>query len=304
MVPAAASFSTTASSTCGTKSASTAEPNVVRTPAVLLRSLIAVGTPSSGGSSPPSRSSASARPAAASARSGVAGGEAPSPGSSASMRPSACSTSWVGLTSPARTAAACSIAVRSCNWVTGRHGRPGRQDAMDLTRSRAAALDAADPLAGFRERFTGTGDDAADRLIYLDGNSLGRLPRETPAAVARVVERQWGDGLVGSWAGWIGEAARLGDALAAGVLGARAGEVLVADSTSVNLYKLLVAGVRARPGRDVLVCTADDFPTDRYVVAGVAEALGLTVRELPADIDQGLDPATLAAALDGRVAVV
>jgi kynureninase len=175
---------------------------------------------------------------------------------------------------------------------------------MDLTRSRAAALDAADPLAGFRERFTGTGDDGADRLLYLDGNSLGRLPRETPAAVARVVERQWGEGLVGSWADWIGEATRLGDALSVGVLGARPGEVLVADSTSVNLYKLLVAGLRARPGRDVLVCTADDFPTDRYVVAGVAEALGLTVRELPADIDEGLDAATLDAALDDRVAVV
>jgi kynureninase len=175
---------------------------------------------------------------------------------------------------------------------------------MDLTRGGAAALDAADPLAGFRQRFTGTEDDAADRLLYLDGNSLGRLPRETPAAVARVVERQWGDGLVGSWADWIGEATRLGDALAAGVLGARPGEVLVADSTSVNLYKLLVAGAGARPGRDVLICTADDFPTDRYVVAGVAEALGMTVRELPADIDAGLDPATLDAALDDRVAVV
>lgn len=175
---------------------------------------------------------------------------------------------------------------------------------MDLTRGAAVALDDADPLAGFRARFTGTGDDAPDRLIYLDGNSLGRLPRETPTALARVVEQQWGEELVGSWAGWIGEATRVGDALAAGVLGARPGEVLVGDSTSVNLYKLLVAGVRARPGRDVLVSTADDFPTDRYVVAGVAEAHGMTVRELPADIDQGLDPATLAAALDERVAVV
>jgi kynureninase len=175
---------------------------------------------------------------------------------------------------------------------------------MDLTRRGAEALDAADPLAAFQQRFAGTEDDAADRSIYLDGNSLGRLPRETPAALARVVEQQWGDGLVGSWADWIGEATRLGDALAAGVLGARPGEVLVADSTSVNLYKLLVAGARARPGRDVLVCTADDFPTDRYVVAGVAESLGMTVRELPADIDEGLDAATLAAALDDRVAVV
>src|SRR3954454_16158492 len=175
---------------------------------------------------------------------------------------------------------------------------------MDLTRGGAAALDAADPLAGFRQRFTGTEEDAADRLLYLDGNSLGRVPRQKPAAAARAVERPWGDGLGGSWGDWIGEATRLGDALAAGVLGARPGEVLVADSTSVNLYKLLVAGARARPGRDVLVCAADDFPTDRYVVAGVAEVLGMTVRELPADIDAGLDPATLEAALDDRVAVV
>ena len=175
---------------------------------------------------------------------------------------------------------------------------------MDLTRAAAEALDDADPLAGFRSRFTGTDDDGPDRLLYLDGNSLGRLPRDTPAALARVVEEQWGDGLVGSWAGWIGEATRIGDVLADGVLGARPGEVLVADSTSVNLYKLLVAGAQARPGRDVLVCTADDFPTDRYVVAGVAEARGMTVREIAADVDLGLDPATLAAALDERVAVV
>jgi kynureninase len=175
---------------------------------------------------------------------------------------------------------------------------------VDLTRDAAAALDASDPLAGFRSRFTGTEDDGGDRLLYLDGNSLGRLPRDTPAALSRVVEEQWGRGLIGSWASWIGEATRIGDVLADGVLGARPGEVLVGDSTSVNLYKLLLAAIGARPGRDVVVCTADDFPTDRYIVAGVAEAQGMTVRELPADIDEGLDPATLAAALDERVAVV
>ena len=70
---------------------------------------------------------------------------------------------------------------------------------MDLTRAAAEALDAADPLAGFRARFAGTDDDGPDRLLYLDGNSLGRMPLETPAALARVVEQEWGEGLVGSW---------------------------------------------------------------------------------------------------------
>ncbi|MFP5369408.1 MAG: kynureninase [Actinomycetes bacterium] len=180
---------------------------------------------------------------------------------------------------------------------------------MDLNRSaaprsEAEALDAADPLAGFRARFAGTEDDGPGRSVYLDGNSLGRMPRDTPAALARVVEDEWARGLVGSWASWIGEATRVGDVLAAGVLGARPGEVLVGDSASVNLYKLLVAGVTARPGRDVVVSCADDFPTDRYIVAGVARDRGLTVREVPADLDDGLDPAVLAAALDERVAVV
>jgi kynureninase len=175
---------------------------------------------------------------------------------------------------------------------------------VDLTRAAAVARDEADPLAAFRHRFAGTGEDGPDRLLYLDGNSLGRLPVDTPAALARLVEEQWATGLVSSWPSWIGEATRLGDLLAAGVLGARPGEVLVGDSTSVNLYKLLVAGAEARAGRDVLVCTADDFPTDRYIVAGVAADRGLTVREIPADIDEGLDPAALAAALDDRVAVV
>src|SRR3954471_891882 len=175
---------------------------------------------------------------------------------------------------------------------------------MDISRSAAEARDAADPLAGFRARFAGTEDDGPDRLLYLDGNSLGRMPRETPAALTRVVQTEWAGGLVGSWSAWIGHATRLGDALGTGVLGARPGEVLVSDSTSVNLYKLLVAAADARPDRDVLVCTADAFPTDRYIVAGVAAARGMTVREIPVDIDEGLDVAALRDALDERVAVV
>ena len=175
---------------------------------------------------------------------------------------------------------------------------------MDLSRAAAEALDAADPLAGFRSRFAGADEDGPDRLLYLDGNSLGRMPLATPAVVTRVVEQEWGRGLVGSWSQWIGAATRLGDDLGTGVLGAGPGQVLISDSTTVNLYKLLVAGVTARPGRDVLVCTVDDFPTDRYVVAGVAGARGMTVREIDAHVDEGMDLAELAAALDERVAVV
>jgi kynureninase len=171
---------------------------------------------------------------------------------------------------------------------------------VDLSRAAAAALDDADPLARFRARFAGVDDG----LLYLDGNSLGRLPVETPAAVSRVVEQEWGRGLVGSWGRWVEQSRRIGDVLADGVLGARPGEVLVSDTTSVDLYKLLIAGADARPGRDVLVCCADDFPTDRYIVAGVAAARGMTVREVDAHIDTGLDLAVLADALDERVAVV
>src|SRR3954451_14855552 len=111
---------------------------------------------------------------------------------------------------------------------------------MDLRRSAAEACDAADPLAGVRARFAGTEDDGPGRLLYLDGNSLGRMPRETPAALARVVETEWAGGLIGSWATWIEQATRIGDVLGVGALGAAPGGVLVADSTSVNLYKLLV----------------------------------------------------------------
>src|SRR4051795_7701319 len=108
---------------------------------------------------------------------------------------------------------------------------------MDLRRSAAEACDAADPLAGFRARFAGTEDDGPGRLLYLDGNSLGRMPVETPAALTRVVQTEWAEQLVGSWSSWIDTAGRIGDLLAAEVLGAGPGEVLISDSTSVNLYK-------------------------------------------------------------------
>ncbi len=133
----------------------------------------------------------------------------------------------------------------------------------------ARALDAADPLAGMRERFA-----LAEGLIYLDGNSLGALPRATGPAVAEMIERQWGGDLITSWNrhGWIDSPATLGAKLAP-LIGAAAGEVLVCDSTSINLFKLLAAALGAQPGRHVILSETDNFPTDLYIADGVARLL-------------------------------
>jgi kynureninase len=139
-----------------------------------------------------------------------------------------------------------------------------------VTRDEAAELDAADPLAPFRERFVL--DDGG--RIYVDGNSLGRLPRETPARLAARVE-EWGARLVTAWPDWIDLPFEVGDALAP-IVGALPGEVLVADSTTVNLYKLAHAALDVRDG--AIVARADDFPTDRYVLQGLAAARGRELR--------------------------
>ncbi len=134
----------------------------------------------------------------------------------------------------------------------------------------ALRLDAIDPLAHFRKRFVITDPD----LIYLDGNSLGRLPRGTAELTARVVEDQWGDRLIRSWnEGWWELQLQLGDLLAP-LIGAGPGEVIVSDSTSVNLFKLAYAAVKARPGRHKIVTDDLNFPTDVYVLGGVAEMFG------------------------------
>ena len=119
---------------------------------------------------------------------------------------------------------------------------------MPITRAELQALDRADPLAGFRDEFT-----LPEGVVYLDGNSLGALPRATPGRVAAVIEREWGGGLIRSWndAGWIGLPERVGDKIGR-LLGAPDGTVMTADSTSVNLFKLLAGGggVAARAARD------------------------------------------------------
>ena len=162
-----------------------------------------------------------------------------------------------------------------------------------MTLDEARALDDADPLAAMRERFA-----LPPGLIYLDGNSLGALPRATGAAIAEVVERQWGDALITSWNrhGWIDAPTKLGAKLAP-LIGAAADEVLVCDSTSVNLFKLLAAALTARPGRRVILSEKGNFPTDLYIAHGVARLLpGVELRTV--------ERADIMAALDGEVAVL
>jgi kynureninase len=167
-------------------------------------------------------------------------------------------------------------------------------------RSFAEECDAADPLASFRDRFAR--DDPS--LIYLDGNSLGMLPLATAERIAGVVRGEWGAGLVRSWEHWIDLPSRAGDLLGSELLGAAPGQVLVCDSTTVNLYKLARAALDARPGRTVVVTDDDNFPTDRYVLAGVAAERGADLRLIQTDIDGGVTADTVREAVDGATALV
>jgi kynureninase len=170
----------------------------------------------------------------------------------------------------------------------------------DVSRERAVALDEADPIASLCDAFVN--DDP--ELIYLDGNSLGRLPKATPERVARLVRDEWGRGLVGSWREWVDLPFTVGDRIGAALLGAGERQVVVSDSTTVNLYKLAAAAVDARPGRTVIVADDDNFPTDRYVLEGLAAQRGLELRVVHTDIDDGLDLGALRAAVRDDTALV
>ncbi len=164
---------------------------------------------------------------------------------------------------------------------------------MTIGLDEARALDAADTLAAMRDRFALPRD-----LIYLDGNSLGALPRATGAAIAEVVERQWGEQLITSWNrhGWIDAPATLAASLAP-LVGAAADEVLVCDSTSVNLYKLLAAALAARPDRRTILSERGNFPTDLYIAEGLA-------KQLPGVRLRTVERADIAAALGEDTAVL
>ena len=112
-------------------------------------------------------------------------------------------------------------------------------------------------------------------LIYLDGNSLGRLPKKTITDINDFMLNEWGDQLVNGWENWINEAQISGDLLAENVLGAKKGEVLVCDTTSVNFYQLCSAVVKLNPDRKTIITDAANFPTDRYILEGIADTFGL-----------------------------
>lgn len=162
-----------------------------------------------------------------------------------------------------------------------------------MTLAEAQRRDAADPLRHFRTAFA-----LPDSIVYLDGNSLGALPNRTAARLADTAAREWGDGLVRSWNSndWIAAPRRVGDKIAP-LIGAQPGEVIVADSTSVNTYKLLAAALAARPGRTVIVSEPGNFPTDVYMAQGL--------KLLRPDIELRLVPrADIDSALDDNVAVL
>ncbi len=166
--------------------------------------------------------------------------------------------------------------------------------------SYAEALDSTDHLASFRDRFVQQDRD----LIYLNGNSLGPLPVRTQARIAEVVDQDWGVGLVRSWDKWIRLPAEAGDMLAEHLVGAAAGQVLVCDSVTVNLYKLTCAALGARPGRNVIITDDDNFPTDRYVLEGIAAQREQELRLIHTDMHAGVSEHALVDALDERTAMV
>ena len=138
-------------------------------------------------------------------------------------------------------------------------------------REYAIELDKNDPLAHYRNKFVITDPN----LCYLDGNSLGRLPHATVKAVSDFLSHEWGNEVVTGWSHWIDEAQVAGDLLGRAVLGAAPGQVLVCDTTSVNFYQLCMAAIKARPGRKTIITDAANFPTDRYILDGIAQQLGL-----------------------------
>lgn len=142
-----------------------------------------------------------------------------------------------------------------------------------MERSAALELDQRDPLQSFKEQFVIADPDTC----YLDGNSLGRLPHATIRAINEFLTQEWGREVVTGWSHWVDEAQSVGDLIGRSALGAAAGQVLACDTTSVNFYQLASAAIAARSGRKTIITDAANFPTDRYILQGLAKNLGLTL---------------------------
>ncbi|WP_111719948.1 kynureninase [Homoserinimonas sp. OAct 916] len=173
---------------------------------------------------------------------------------------------------------------------------------QEATAAGATALDAADPLASYGDRFI-TPD--GEKVIYLDGNSLGRPPAASADRINDFVRAQWGTRLIRGWTdGWMDLPQIIGDRLGSVMLGAAAGQVTVGDSTTVMLYKLIRAAVDAHPERREILIDTDNFPTDRFIVEGIAAERGLTVRWIQPDPTAGVTVDQVVEAVTGNTALV
>lgn len=176
---------------------------------------------------------------------------------------------------------------------------------MVTDREYALSLDENDPLRGFKSLFMITDPE----MCYLDGNSLGRLPLATVSAVNEFMTGEWAAEVVTGWSHWVDEAQPTGDLLGRATLGAAAGQVLVCDTTSVNFYQLALAAINARPGRKTIITDAANFPTDRYILDGIAKQLGLNLviidNESPGSAEnERITPEILEKYLNSDVALV
>lgn len=172
-----------------------------------------------------------------------------------------------------------------------------RQFALDL--------DTRDPLARFRSQFV-IGDP---NVSYLDGNSLGRLPVATIKVVNDFMKNEWGPEVVTGWGHWVDEAQPIGDLIGRSTLGAAAGQVLACDTTSVNFYQLALAAIQARPGRKTIITDTANFPTDRYILEGIAKQFGLNLifidnESQSTSMNERITPQILAPYLSDDVALV
>ena len=151
-----------------------------------------------------------------------------------------------------------------------------------FTRQDALVLDANDPLAKYREQFVFTDPE----VCYLDGNSLGRLPKATVETVNKFLIEGWGTKIVDGWGEWIDKAETTGDLIGRAALGATAGQTLAMDTTSVNFYRLVRAAISARPDRKTIITDEANFPTDRYIMQGIADELDLNLVVIPNELQE------------------